>query len=51
MDAQEKFLIDLTTDLEDIQSDLDFDLGVDSAPYNKLKQVLENIEDYRDSLP
>ncbi len=50
MDAQEQFLTNLTTDLEDIKTDLYFDLGVDSVPYNKLKTVLENIEEYRDSL-
>jgi hypothetical protein len=51
MDALETFLMDLITDLEDIKGDIDFALGTDSAPYNKLRTVIENVEEYRDSLP
>jgi hypothetical protein len=51
LDSQHKFLLDITSQIEDIIMDADFDLGTDSVIYKKLKDLLESVEDYQESLP
>jgi len=51
LDSQHKFLLELTSQIEDIMLDADFDLGTDSVIYKKLKDVLETVENYQESLP
>jgi len=51
LNDQHKFLLDITSQIEDIIMDADFDLGTDSVIYKKLKDLLESVEDYQESLP
>jgi hypothetical protein len=51
LNDQQKFLLDLTSQIEDIMLDADFDLGTDSVIYKKLKDLLESVEDYQELLP
>lgn len=46
---QEEFLYQVIADLEDIKLDVDLDLGTDSVPFQKIKDLIETIEDYRNS--
>jgi chemotaxis regulatin CheY-phosphate phosphatase CheZ len=51
LDLQHKFLLDITSQIEDIMMDADFDLGTDSVIYKKLKDLIGSVEDYQESLP
>jgi chemotaxis regulatin CheY-phosphate phosphatase CheZ len=51
LNEQQKFLLDITSQIEDIMMDADFDLGTDSVIYKKLKDLLESVEDYQESIP
>jgi len=51
LDSQHKFLLDITSQIEDIMMDADFDLGTDSVIYKKLKDLIGSVEDYQESLP
>jgi hypothetical protein len=50
LDSQQKFLFDITSQIEDLICDADFDLGADSVIYEKLKDLLETVENYQESL-
>ncbi len=40
------FLNELLVDLNDVLDDIEFDYaGTDSVPYQKLKDIIENVED------
>lgn len=42
----ETFLHELLIDLNDVLSDIEFDYaGTDNVPYQKLKEIIENVED------
>lgn len=46
----EQFLDSILTELEDIKFDVDMDLGPHSVPYQKIKTLIEKVEDYQESL-
>ena len=50
LDQQQKFIFDLITELEDCIYDAEFDLGLDSVLYQKLKDLLETVETYQENL-
>jgi hypothetical protein len=50
LDEQQKFLFDITTQIEDCIYDAEFDLGQESVLYQKLKDLLEFVETYQESL-
>ena len=45
-----QFLTQLQLDVEDIQKDIEFDLGHDSAPYQKLDDLKKMIENFSDEV-
>ena len=51
MDQQQKFIFDLTAQIEDCMHDADFDLGPDSVLYEKLKELKAFVEEYEENLP
>jgi hypothetical protein len=50
MNDQQKFLNTLLVELEDIKIDIEFDLGIQSVPYEKLKSLILTIEEYQENL-
>jgi hypothetical protein len=50
LDEQQKFLLDISVQIEDIMLDTDFDLGTTSVIYKKLQDLLETIETYQETL-
>ena len=48
--SPEHFLNELIDDIEDIQSDVEFDLGYDSVPGTKLNQLKKKIEKFSDEV-
>lgn len=48
---QQTFLYDVIAQLEDCLLDCDFDLSTDSVLYKKLKDLLDTVETYQESLP
>lgn len=50
MDSHQKFLYDIIAQIEDVLLDAEFDLSSNSVIYHKLKDLLENVENYQESL-
>lgn len=46
----DRFLNELIGDIEDIQSDVEFDLGYDSVPGTKLNLLRKKIEEFSDEV-
>ena len=50
LDEQQKFLYDIISQIDDCMCDAEFDLGPESVLYLKLKDLLETVENYQESL-
>lgn len=45
-----EFLTQLLLDLEDVQSDIEFDCGPQSVPGEKVRQIIWNVGRYQDEV-
>ncbi len=43
------FLTQLLLDLEDLENDIKYDLPGESVPASKLRDIIENVEDYQEN--
>jgi hypothetical protein len=50
LNDQQKFLYDIISQIDDCICDAEFDLGSESVLYLKLKDLLETVENYQESL-
>jgi hypothetical protein len=50
LDDQQKFLFELVSQIDDCICDAEFDLGTDAVLYQKLKDLLEFVENYQENL-
>jgi hypothetical protein len=45
---QEQFIEHLLFELDDILQDVSFDISTDCVPYEKLKELIEKVEEYKE---
>jgi len=50
MSISADFLTTLIIDLEDVCSDIIFDIGADSVPEEKLRDIIKRLEDEQDEV-
>ena len=50
LDDQQKFLFEVVSQIDDCICDAEFDLGTDAVLYQKLKDLLEFVENYQENL-